>query len=178
VLVRTGFFVDARRLAHAPLVVRTQSGSFISMQQAGKNKTPFGARIFVGAAACALVSMATAVHAQPQAASGASGTVAQGRVTAMPVAPTPPMPQGASIPHVASAPERALPAMPVPMPAQASSEASAVAEGVLDVSDCGGTPPPHSETLSKPAPRHGGRGVAGGGRFAAALLASGRFALR
>ena len=85
----------------------------------------------MSAAAGALLSMATAVHAQPQAASGASGTVAQGRVTARPVAPAvpvPPMPQSASIPHGASAPERGLPAMPVPMPAQPAPTASAASE--------------------------------------------------
>lgn len=91
------------------------------MQQVGKNKTPSGARI-AGAGVAAVFCIVVAQAAQ--AAQAASGTITQGSAAHAPMPAAPPLIPDASAPQNASAPQRALPGLPVPMPAQAASAAS------------------------------------------------------
>jgi hypothetical protein len=128
-------------------VYREQESDEISMQQAGKNRTPIGVSIIGGVVGLALVLVGAPVAAQqgpssrlaPSAASTSAGALAPARVPPM---LTPPPGMTASMPQGASAPVRALPAMPVPMPAQAqpasgASNASA-ASGASEASPASG----------------------------------------
>lgn len=116
-------------------------------QKAG-NKTPFGARIIVKSSIWAWM----AVSLQAGAQTAASGTVAQGNVAPavtparMPPLIAPPA-TNARAAQGASAPARALPGMPVPIPAQeasgaseasAASAASAAASGASEAAPASG----------------------------------------
>ncbi|MDR5800800.1 L,D-transpeptidase [Caballeronia sp. LZ001] len=112
------------------------------MHLAGNRETAFGARAIVVGVAAAFVAYAGAVGAQQArlasesaSASSSNGSapsglqrstspanVLQGHVTSTPASP--PLIPGASVPLSTSAPERALPGMPVPMKPQVASGAS------------------------------------------------------
>ncbi|WP_244849916.1 L,D-transpeptidase [Caballeronia sp. SL2Y3] len=91
------------------------------MQDEENNETPMGARITGVAALAALFACMPQASGEP----ASSATVVQGRVAPAPVPPAPPLLRSASAPQPASAPPRALPAMPVPVTPQEASAALA-----------------------------------------------------
>jgi hypothetical protein len=106
-------------------VHREQESDKIAKQQAGKNRTPLGVCIIGGVVSLALVSVGAPAAAQP--AASAVSTSAGASPARVPPMLTPPPGMTASMPQGASAPARALPAMPVPMPAQAQPASGASA---------------------------------------------------